>query len=297
MRVFLTGATGFIGTALVSELLTAGHQVLGLARSDDAAVKLARLGVEAHRGELSDIDSLVAGARACDGVIHTAFIHDFSAYAAAAETDRQAVEAMTGSLEGSGKPFVLTSGTALLALGRIRTEADEPASGTPAAVRGVSEATAIASAGRGVRASVIRLPPSVHGVGDHGFVPMLIDIARRMGVSAFIDDGANRWPAVHRLDAVRLYRLALEHAVPGARLHAVADEGVAMRAIAEAIGAAVGVPVRSLSKDEASTHFGWMAGIVAIDNPTSSALTREALGWSPKESGLLKDMKESGYFD
>ena len=293
MRVFLTGATGFIGQAIVRELLTAGHQLLGLARSAAAADTLARLGVEAHRGELSDTDSLAAGARACEGVIHTAFIHDFSAYAAAAETDRRAVEALTGALEGSGKPFVLTSGTALLAPGRTGTEEDAPGS---AAGRAASEATALAAAGRGVRASIVRLPPTVHGAGDHGFVPMLIDIARRTGVSAFIDDGANRWPAVHRLDAALLFRLALEHAAPGVRLHGVAEEGVTLCAIAQAIGAGLGVPVRSLAKDEARTHFDWLAGVVAIDNPTSSALTREALGWSPKESGLLTDMKESGYF-
>src|SRR6185437_5156066 len=230
MRVFLTGATGFIGEAIVRELLPAGHQVLGLARSDAAADTLARLGVEAHRGDLSETESLVAGARACDGVIHTAFIHDFSAYATAAETDRRAVAAMTAALEGSGKPFVLTSGTALLAPGRIGTEDDAPAPGSAASLRAAAEATALAAAARGVRASVVRLPPSVHGTGDHGFVPTLIDIARRTGVSAFIGDGANRWPAVHRLDAARLFRLALERAAPGAGLHAVAEEGVPLAA-------------------------------------------------------------------
>jgi nucleoside-diphosphate-sugar epimerase len=292
----LTGATGFIGEALVRELLPAGHQVLGLARSAAAADTLARLGVEAHRGELSDTASLAAGARTCEGVIHTAFIHDFSAYAAAAETDRRAVEALTGALEGSGKPFVMTSGTALLAPGRIGTEVDAPAPGSAAGLRAAAEATALAAAGRGVRASVVRLPPSVHGPGDHGFVPALIDIARRAGVSALVGDGANRWPAVHRLDAVRLYRLALEHAAAGTRLHAVAEEGVPLSAIAEAIGIGLGLPVRSITKAEAPAHFDWMAAFVGIDNPTSSALTREALGWSPKEPGLLADMKESGYF-
>jgi len=296
MRVFLTGATGFIGEAIVRELLLAGHHVLGLARTDAAADTLARLGVEAHRGDLSDTASLVAGARACDGVIHTAFIHDFSAYAAAAETDRRAVAAMTAALEGSGKPFVLTSGTALLAPGRIGTEGDAPASGSAASPRAAAETTALAAAARGVRASIVRLPPSVHGLGDHGFVPTLIDIARRTGVSAFIGDGANRWPAVHRLDAARLFRLALERAAPGARLHAVAEEGVPLSAIAQAIGAALGVPVRSLPSDQAGAHFDWIAPFVAIDNPTSSALTRAALGWLPKESGLLMDLKESGYF-
>ena len=296
MRVFLTGATGFIGEALVRELRTAGHEVLGLARSAAAADKLARLGVGAHRGDLADIAILAAGARACEGVIHTAFIHDFSAYASAAETDRRAVEALTDALEGSGKPFVLTSGTALLEPGRIGTEEDAPALGSAASLRAGAEVAALASAGRGVRASVVRLPPTVHGVGDHGFVPALIDIARRTGVSAFIDDGANRWPTVHRLDAARLYRLALEQAAPGSRLHGVAEEGVALRAIAEAIGAGLGIPVRSLTEDQARGHFDWLAAFVAIDNPTSSARTREALGWIPKEYGLLADMKESRYF-
>jgi nucleoside-diphosphate-sugar epimerase len=296
MRVFLTGATGFIGEALVRELRTAGHEVLGLARSAAAADKLARLGVGAHRGDLADIASLAAGARACEGVIHTAFIHDFSAYAAAAETDRRVVEALADALEGSGKPFVLTSGTALLAPGRIGTEEDAPAPGSAASLRAGAEVAALASAGRGVRASVVRLPPSVHGIGDHGFVPALIDIARRTGVSAIIEDGANRWPAVHRLDVARLYRLALEQAAPGSRLHGVAEEGVTLRAIAEAIGAGLGLPVRSLTGDQARAHFDWLAAFVAIDNPTSSARTRETLGWIPKESGLLADMKESGYF-
>jgi nucleoside-diphosphate-sugar epimerase len=240
--------------------------------------------------------ALPPGARACEGVIHTAFIHDFSAYAAAAETDRRAVEALAGAMEGSGKPFVLTSGTALLEPGRIGTEEDAPALGSAASLRAGAEVAALASAGRGVRACVVRLPPTVHGVGDHGFVPALIDIARRTGVSAFIDDGANRWPAVHRLDAARLYRLALEQAAPGSRLHGVAEEGVTLRAIAEAIGAGLGIPVRSLTVDQARAHFDWLATFVVIDNPTSSARTREVLGWIPKESGLLTDMKESGYF-
>ena len=296
MRVFVTGATGFIGKAVVRELQAAGHEVRGLARNDTAAAALARMGVEAHRGELTDAESLVAGARACEGVIHTAFIHDFSAYEAAAETDRQAVEALTGALQGTGKPFVLTSGTALLAPGRTGTEEDAPAPGSAAWLRAASEATALAAAGRGVRASVVRLPPSVHGAGDHGFVPALIDIARRTGISAFVGDGANRWPAVHRLDAARLFRLALESAAPGARLHGVAEEGVPVRAIAETIGAGLGVPVRSLGEEEARAHFDWLAAFVAIDNPTSSALTRHALGWHPQEPELLTDMWQSGYF-
>jgi len=296
MHVFVTGATGFIGSAIVRELLTAGHQVLGLARSDAAADALARLGVEAHRGELSDTGSLTAGARACDGVIHTAFIPDFSALVAAAETDRRAVEALAGALEGSGKPFVSTSATVLLAPGRTGTEEDAPAPGSAGALRAASEATVLAAASRGVRASVVRLAPSVHGAGDHGFVPALIGIARRTGISAFVGDGENRWPAVHRLDAARLFRLALEHAAPGVRLHGAAEEGIPMRAIAETIGQGLGVPVRGLTEDEWRTHFDWMARFVAIDNPTSSALTRDALGWRPQGPELLTDLRESGYF-
>jgi nucleoside-diphosphate-sugar epimerase len=301
MRVFLTGATGFIGSAIVRELLTAGHKVLGLARSNAAADRLARLGIEAHRGELSDTDSLVAGARACDGVIHTAFIHDWAntPIEDAAETDRRAVEALADALEGSGKPFVMTSGTGIAAFfapGRIGTEDIAPAPAHAAIPRVASELAAMAAAGRGVRASIVRLP-QVHGAGDHhGFVPRLIDIARRTRVAAFVGDGANRWPAVHRLDAARVYRLALEKAVAGARLHAVGEEGITLRAIAETIGERLGVPVRSLSQDEAQAQFDWFARFVAIDNPTSSSITRKTLGWSPKECGLLTDMKESGYF-
>lgn len=295
MRVFVTGATGFIGAAVVRELLAAAHTVLGLARGDAAATALAQAGVEAHRGELADTDSLAAGARACEGVIHLAFIHDFSRYEANAETDRQALRAMADALEGSGKPLVATSGTTVLAPGRLGTEEDAASPDGPGAIRAASE-VALAAADRGVRASVVRLPPTVHGAGDHAFVPALIDIARRTGVAAFVGDGANRWPAVHRLDAARLFRLALEHAAPGSRLHGAAEEGIPMRAIADTIGAGLGVPVRSLTADEAGAHFDWLAGFVAIDNPTSSALTRDSLGWRPQEPGLLTDMRDSGYF-
>ncbi|MGH8779042.1 SDR family oxidoreductase [Paraburkholderia sp.] len=294
MRVFVTGATGFIGEAVVRELVAAGHTVLGLARSDAAAATLARTGVDVQRGDLTDTASLVAGALACDGVAHLAFIHDFSAYEAAAETDRRAVEAMTGALEGSGKSFVLTSATALAASGGVTMEDDTPPDG--GLPRGRTEAVVLAAAGRGVRTSIVRLSVSVHGAGDHGFVPRLIDFARRTGVAAFIGDGGNRWPAVHRLDAARLYRLALEKAAPGSRLHGVAESGVPMRAIAETIGAGLGVPVRSLSVDEAAGHFGWMTRFVAMDNPTSSDITRTTCGWQPQEPDLLTDMRTNGYF-
>ncbi len=292
--MFVTGATGFIGSAIVPELVRAGHAVLGLARNDKAAESLARSRIEAHRGELGNIDSLVAAARECDGVIHTAFNHDWSvAREIAAETDRLAVEAMAGVL--AGKPLVVTSGTAITAmLGRPGTETD--AGGKVPNPRAATEASVRAAAERGVRASILRLPPSVHGDGDHGFVPMLIDAARQKGLAAHVGDGSNRWPAVHRLDAARLFRLALEKAAPGACLHGVAEEGVAMRAIAETIGHGLGVPVKSLTKEEAQAHFGWFALFVAVDNPTSSAITRQALDWHPHEAELLNDMRDAGYF-
>jgi nucleoside-diphosphate-sugar epimerase len=295
MRVFLTGATGFIGEAIVRELIAAGHQVLGLARTDATAKALTQRGVEAHRGDLSDTESLAEGARVCDGVIHTAYVHDWSVpREVTSETDREAVQAMAAALEGTGKPFVLTSGTAVLAPGRVGTEEDAPPS--DAIPRAASERAALDAASRGVRASIVRLPPSVHGTGDHGFVPLLIETARRTGLSAFVGGGANRWPAVHRLDAAHLFRLALEQAAPGTRLHGVAEEGIPMREIAVAIGEGLGVSVRSLTPDEAREHFGWFAGFVAIDNPTASALTRAAFGWSPQEIRLLADIQENGYF-
>lgn len=298
MRVFVTGATGFIGSAVVQELLGAGHSVLGLARNDKSAEALAQLGVEAHRGDLKDVDSLVAGATACDATLHLAFIHDFATtpIEVAAETDRQVVEAMLHALEGTNKSFVLTSGTALLAFvlppGQTATENDNPAPNG----RGAAELAARQAAERGVRTSIIRLSPSSHGAGDQGFVPMLIDVAKRTGVAAYIGEGQNRWPGVHRLDAAKLYRLALEKAAPGSSLHGVAEEGVSMRAIAETIGAGLGVPVRSLSADEAKAHFGWFAGFVGVDNPSSSAITRATLGWNPTGPDLLTDLRENGYF-
>jgi len=294
MRVFVTGATGFIGSATVRELLDAGHTVLGLARNDEAAQALARAGAEAHRGELTDLDSLAAGARACEGVIHLAFIHDFSKFMENTEIDRRAVEAMISALEGSNKPFVGASGALLVASGRTATEDDAPAHG--AMPRAATEAFVLAAAGQGVRSSIVRLAPTVHGAGDHGFVPTLIDIARRTGFAAYVGDGANRWPAVHRLDAARLYRLALEKAAPGQPLHGVAEEGIPMREIAGAIGAGLGLPVRGITTDEAPAHFAWIGPFVQLDAPTSSAKTRETLGWRPREAGLLTDMREGGYF-
>ena len=296
MRVFVTGATGFIGSAIVRELLTAGHQVLGLARSAEAAEVLEKLGAESHRGELSDTESLSAGARASDGVIHAAFIHDFSAYVAAAETDKRAIETLADALEGSGKPFVATSVTTLLTPEHIGSEEDAPMLGSSLGPRAASENAALSAANRGVRSSVVRLPPSVHGAGDHAFVPALIDLAQRNGFAAFVGDGSNRWPAVHRLDAARLFLLGLEKAKPGTRLHAAAEEGIPMREIATTIGEQLGVPVCRLVGDEASEYFGWLTGFVAVDNPTSSTLTRTRVGWHPEQDDLLSDMQKSGYF-
>ena len=297
MRVFVTGATGFVGSAVVRELIDAGHQVVGLARSAQSAAALAAAGAHVHRGSLEDLDGLKEGAAAADGVVHTAFNNDFSDYQGVADMDCRVVEALGAALEGSDRPLVVTSVTTVLAQSRVGTEDDPPDPDSPSVVRIPSEEAAISLAKRGVRASAVRLPPSVHGDDDHGFVPAIIDVARRQGVSAYIGDGGNRWPAVHRRDAARLYRLALEKAPAGARIHAVADEAVAFRDIAEVIGRRLGEDVTALSSDEAAEHFGWLALFVPIDNPTSSRLTRQRLGWTPSEPGLLDDLDRAAYFD
>ena len=288
MRVFVTGATGFIGSAVVQNLLDAGHSVVGLARSDEAAANLAKLGVEVRRGELIDPEGLAAGARDSDGVIHTAFIHDFSNFMANIEVDQRAVQALVGALEGSDKPLVIASGTLMVSHAHPATERDAPASaGVP---RAASEIMVIEAAARGVRGSVVRLTPPVHDQTRAGLITYLIATAREKGVSAYVGDGQNRWPAVHRLDAARVFWLALEKAPPGSRLHAVAEEGIPLRTIAEAIGAGLGLPVRSLTLEESLAHFGWMSGFVGQDNLTTSAITREILGWAPREVGLLADL-------
>ncbi|MDR3510073.1 MAG: SDR family oxidoreductase [Caulobacteraceae bacterium] len=291
MRVFMTGATGFIGSIVVDELQAAGHQVTGLARSDAAAQALAERGVEPRRGDVADPEGLAEGARASDGVIHCAFGHDFSRYVEMGDVDLRAVSAMAQALAGTGKPLVVTSGLTARTPGRLSTEADAAETEGLLAVRGRPEAAALAASRTNVRSVVVRLPPSVHDVQGQGLVSPLIAIARQTGVSAYVGDGANRWPAVHRRDAARLFRFALEHGQPGQRLHAVAEEGVASRSIAEAIGERLGLPVRSLGPDEAAGHFGWFAAVASNDIPASSALTRQTMGWRPAGPGLLDGLR------
>jgi nucleoside-diphosphate-sugar epimerase len=295
MRVFVTGATGFVGSAVVKELIAAGHQVLGLARSDASAKWLTDAGAMAHRGDLENLDSLRSGAAAADGVIHLGFIHDFSRFNEVCETDRVAINTIGEVLVGSDRPFVVTSGTALVSPGRLATEDIIPEPHALVHPRR-SEVAADELAARGVRVSSVRLSPSVHGDGDHGFVPILINLARQKGEAAYVGEGLNRWTAVHRLDAAVLYRLALEKGAGGERFHGVAEEGIYFRDIAEMIGKKLGIPVVSKSTEEAADYFGWFATFAALDCPASSKITRERLGWKPAQVPLLSDMEHGTYF-
>ncbi|MEV6759090.1 SDR family oxidoreductase [Streptomyces sp. NPDC051105] len=296
MRVFVTGATGFIGSAVVRELLGAGHQVLGLARSDAAEAALKEVGAEVHRGDLDDVAGLRVAAQTADGVVHTGFNHDFSDLPGALRTELAALAAFGDALADSGRPLVISSVTGLLTPGRLGTETDGPDPAAPGAHRGESERAALALADRGVRVSAIRLSASVHGAGDHAFVPHLIDLARDKGVAGYPGDGANRWPAVHRLDAAVLFRKALESAPAGAVLHAAAEEGVPLRDITAVIGRRLGLPVVSLPPEEAAAHFGWMIRFAGNDNPTSSTATRERYDWRPDRPELLADLDQDHYF-
>jgi nucleoside-diphosphate-sugar epimerase len=299
MRVFVTGATGFIGSALVPELIHAGHQVLGLARTDAGAKSLINAGAQVHRGDLEDLESLRSGAAMSDSVIHAAFNHDFSKFAANCEMDRAAIEALGSALAGSDRPLVVTSGTGLIAPGRLATEDDVPSSSSTSFPR-VSEQTAASLAERGVRTSVVRLP-QVHNRVKHGLVSYAIAVAREKGFSAYVGDGSNRWPAVRLLDAARIYRLVLEKAAvakeSGARYHAVAEEGVPLREIAEAIGRGLKVPVVAISAEQAAQHFGFLGFFVGADCPASSALTQERLGWRPTmQPGMMADLNNATVF-
>jgi nucleoside-diphosphate-sugar epimerase len=306
MRVFVTGASGWIGSGVVPQLIGAGHQVVGLARSDDAARALTAAGAEPHRGTLDDLDSLRRAADASDGVIHLAFKHDlaFSGdFQGAGEADRQAVDAFAEVLTGSDRPLVIASGTLGVLPGQVATERDGHGSNPAIAAFGPGPlarwATAefvLSLASRGVRSSVVRLPPTNHGKGDNGFMAALVGIARQAGVSGYIGDGANRWPAVHRDDSARLFYLALENAPAGSTLHGVADEGVPIRDIAEVIGRHLNVPIVSVAPEDAAAHFTWLAHFVAMDSPASSTLTRELLSWQPVKPGLIGDLDEGHYF-
>jgi nucleoside-diphosphate-sugar epimerase len=306
MRIFVTGASGWIGSAVVPELIGAGHQVVGLARSDASAAALTASGAEVHRGDLDDLDALRSAAEAADGVIHLAFKHDlaFSGdFQGAADADRRAVEVFGDALAGSDRPFVLASGLLGLEPGHVATEQDGHDShaavaafgGGPQARWETAEFT-LSLASRGVRSSIVRLPPTNHGDGDNGFMATLVGIAREKGVSGYIADGANRWPAVHRLDSARVFGLAVEQAPAGSTLHAVADEGVPIRDVAEVIGRHLDVPVVSVAAEDAGEHFTWLGGLIGLDAPASSGLTRELLGWEPTQPGLIDDLDQGHYF-
>lgn len=294
MRVFMTGASGWIGSAVVPELLRAGHEVVGLARSDEAATAITAAGAQAYRGSLDEPSSLLDGVERCDGVIHLGYNHDFSRMQEAAATDRNVVEAIGSVLRQSDRPFVVAGGVIGLAPGRVATEDDQPDPSVHPRVANVAYTLSLGE--DGVRSSCVRFAPTVHGKGDHGFIATLVAIARDKGSSGFIDDGANCWPAVHRADAARLVRLTLEGAPAGTSVHAVAEPGIPVKAIAEAIGAGLGVPVISVAGDEAAAHFGWMSRFFGADTTASNTLTRELLHWDPTHQGLLEDLGEGHYF-
>ena len=294
MRVFVTGATGFVGSAVVQDLIAAGHEVLGMARSDAGAAALAKAGAAVHRGTVEDLDSLKRAAADADGVVHTAFIHDFSKFVENCEIDRRAITAMGEVLAGSDRPLIITSGTGAAAPGRIATETDRFPADHPNP-RIASEQAADAVAATGVKVMSVRLP-QVHGPHDHGFVPILIGIARDKGRAAYVGDGKNRWPSVHRLDAARVYRLALEKGTAGTRYHAVAEEGVSLRALEEAIGRHLNIPVVTITPEEAADYYGWFAGFASMDMPASSTWTQKTLGWRPTGADLMTDLENEDYF-
>jgi nucleoside-diphosphate-sugar epimerase len=296
MRVFVTGASGFVGSAIVKELLAAGHQVLGLVRSEKAAEQLKATGAEVYLGDINDQAAMREGATQCDAVIHTAFNHDFSQFKANCEADRLVIEGFGEALAGSNKPLVITSGVGLLNYGRLANEDDVAPAGSDVIPRVASEEAAKVATAKGANAYIVRLPPSVHGAGDHGFVPMLISVARDKGQSAYVGEGDNRWPAVHRSDAAVLYRLIVEKQPSLKVLHAVAEEGVAFSEIAEAIGNGLHIPVVSKTGDDATEHFTWFAHFAAMSCPSSSQKTRKALGWDTKATGLIDDINSAGYF-
>ena len=295
MRVFVTGASGWIGSAVVPELLGAGHQVAGLARSERSAERLRAAGAEPFAGNLDDLEVLHAAASAADAVVHLGFKHDFSDYAASGATERAAMETFLDALDGTGKPLLFASGIAMVAPGRISTEDDVSPYSGPDAPRGGVEPLAFGAAARGIRPVALRFAPTVHGAGDHGFAAMLAGIAREKGVAGYVGEGTNRWPAVHRSDAARLVRLALADPEASPVVHAVAEEGNPTREFAEAIGAAVGVPVASIDPGDADAHFGWIGAFFANDIPASSALTRARLGWEPTGPTLFDDLAAGHY--
>jgi nucleoside-diphosphate-sugar epimerase len=292
MRVFVTGASGWVGSAVTAELIAAGHQVVGLARSDAAAEAVAAAGAEVQRGDITDLDSLRTGAKGADGIIHTAFIHDFTAHENAAAVDFAAVQLFGDLLEGSDRPLVIASGI----LGAVSVETDRPDPATSWSPRLRTEQTLLGFADRGIRSSAVRLAPTVHGDGDHGFMAALIGIDREKGTSGYIGDGSNTWPAVHRLDAAHLFCLALEKAPAGSALHAIDDEAVPLRDIAEVIGRHLDVPVVSVASEDAVDHFGWLGRFLGMDSHASSAITRQLLGWEPTHPHLIEDLELGHYF-